>query len=103
MDKRNHDVTNKIFEVLNKVKGFDVAIRNPKTGKLLIRHNNINFYVTIEPVYNDNETGKKRETEQFDKLLNQIIGFLINSYRKESQYNDSRRTYFRIIKFTIRR
>lgn len=69
MDNRNHDVTNKMFEVLNNVKGFDVASRNPKTGKLLIRHNNINFYVTIEPVYNDNEEGKKRETEPFDETV----------------------------------
>ena len=30
MDNRNYDVTNKIFEVLNNVKGFDVAMSNPR-------------------------------------------------------------------------
>ena len=30
MDERNYNVTNKVFEVLNNVKGFDVAISNPR-------------------------------------------------------------------------
>lgn len=45
MDDRNYDVTNKMTEVLNNVKGFDVAMSNPRQGKMLVCHNGINFYM----------------------------------------------------------
>lgn len=30
MDNRNYDITNRITEVLNSVKGFDAAMSNPR-------------------------------------------------------------------------
>ena len=69
MDDRNYDVTNKMTEVLNNVKGFDVAMSNPRQGKMLVRHNGINFYVTIEPIFNDNEEGRKADSEPFEEVV----------------------------------
>ena len=51
MDNRNYDVTNKIFEVLDNVKGFDVAMSNPRKGRIIARYNGISFCVTIEPIF----------------------------------------------------
>ncbi len=69
MDDRNYDITNKLTEVLNNVKGFDVAMSNPKSGKLLVRHNGTSFYVTIEPVFNDNAEGKEADSRPFDEIV----------------------------------
>lgn len=69
MDDRNYDVTNKMTEILNNVKGFDVAMSNPRQGKMLVRHNGISFYVTIEPIFNDNEEGKKADNEPFEEVV----------------------------------
>jgi len=41
MDDRNYDITNKLTEVLNDVKGFDAAMSNPRQGKMLVRYNGI--------------------------------------------------------------
>ena len=54
MDDRNYEITNKLTDVLNNVKGFDAAMSNPRQGKILVRYNDISFYITIEPVFNDN-------------------------------------------------
>ena len=69
MDNRNYDVTNKIFEVLNNVKGFDVAMSNPRNGKIMARYNGVSFYINIEPVFNDNEEGKKADNKPFDEII----------------------------------
>lgn len=69
MDSRNHDVTNKIFDVLNNVKGFDVAMGNPKNGRIMARYNGITFYVNIEPVFNDTPEGRDADTKSFDEIV----------------------------------
>lgn len=69
MDDRNYDITIKITEVLNNVKGFDAAMSNPRSGKLLVRHNGTSFYVTIEPVFNDNAEGKETDSKPFDEIV----------------------------------
>ena len=69
MDNRNCDVTNKIFEVLNNVKGFDVAMSNPREGKIIARHNGISFYVTIEPIFNDNAEGREADNKPFEEVV----------------------------------
>lgn len=68
MDNRNYNVTNKVFEILNNVKGFDVAMSNPRAGKILVRHNGISFYMTIEPVFNDNEEGREADNKSFAEI-----------------------------------
>ena len=69
MDDRNYNITNKLTEVLNNVKGFDAAMSNPRKGRMLVRHNGISFYVTIEPVFNDNEEGKKADSKPFEEVV----------------------------------
>ena len=69
MDNRNYDVTNKIFEVLDNVKGFDVAMSNPREGKIIARHNGISFYVTIEPIFNDNAEGREADNKPFEEVV----------------------------------
>lgn len=69
MDDRNYDITNKLTEVLNNVKGFDAAMSNPRQGKMLVRHNGISYYVTIEPVFNDNAEGKKADSKPFEEVV----------------------------------
>ena len=68
MDNRNYEITNRMTEVLNNVKGFDAAMSNPRQGKILVRYNGISFYVTIEPVFNDNAEGKEADSKPFDEV-----------------------------------
>lgn len=68
MDDRNYNVTNKVFEVLNNIKGFDVAMSNPRKGKIIVRHNGINYYMTIEPIFNDNKEGKEADSKSFEEI-----------------------------------
>lgn len=35
MDSRNYNITHKIFDVLNHIKGFEVAMESGATGNLL--------------------------------------------------------------------
>ena len=69
MDDRNYEITNKLNDVLNNVKGFDAAMSNPRQGKMLVRYNGISFYITIEPVFNDNTEGKKADIKPFDEVV----------------------------------
>lgn len=69
MDDRNYEITNKLNDVLNNVKGFDAAMSNPRQGKMLVRYNGISFYITIEPVFNDNIEGKKADSKPFEEVV----------------------------------
>lgn len=44
---------NTIFETLNARKGFDVAMANPRSGRLIIKHNGISFFLEITPIYKE--------------------------------------------------
>lgn len=57
-DTRNFNATNKIFEVLKNIKGFDIAMNDPNTGKLIVRYNGDSFYLTLSPIYNSNDDEK---------------------------------------------
>lgn len=70
MDRRNIAITNKMAEVLNNVKGFEAAMSNPKNGKILVRHNGVSFYVTVDPVFNDNIEGEKADSRPFEEIVN---------------------------------
>lgn len=72
MDRRNVAITNKMTEVLNNVKGFEAAISNPSKGKMLVRHNGVSFYVTVEPVFNDNERGKEADSRTFEEIVESV-------------------------------
>lgn len=69
IDDRNYEITNKLNDVLNNVKGFDAAMSNPRQGKMLVRYNGISFYITIEPVFNDNTEGKKADSKSFEEVI----------------------------------
>ena len=69
MDGRNYEITNKLFEVLNNVKGFDVAMNNPRNGKLIARYNGVSFCINIKPIFNDNEDGKKADEKPFEEIV----------------------------------
>lgn len=69
MNNRNYDVTNKIFEVLGNVKEFDVAMTNPKKGKIIARYNGISFGVTIKPIFNDNAEGREADNKSFEEVV----------------------------------
>lgn len=69
MDDRNYTITNKVFEVLNNVKGFDVAMSNPREGKIIVRHKGISYYMTIEPIFNDNEEGREADSKSFEEIV----------------------------------
>ncbi len=68
-DERNYDITNKIFSVLNNVKGFEVALGNPKNGVIIARYEGTSFYINIEPIFNNNEEGKEADTKPFDEIV----------------------------------
>lgn len=69
MDNRNYEITNRVNDVLNNVKEFDAAISNPRQDKMLVRYNGISFYITIEPVFNDNTEGKKVDSKPFEEVI----------------------------------
>lgn len=69
MDNRNYEITNRVNDVLNNVKEFDAAISNPRQDKMLVRYNGISFYITIEPVFNDNTEGKKADSKPFEAVV----------------------------------
>lgn len=69
MDERNYEVTNKVFEVLDNIKGFDVAMSNPREGKIIARYNGISFYVSIEPIFNDNAEGREADNKPFSEIV----------------------------------
>lgn len=69
MDDRNYEITNKLNEVLNNVKGFGAVMSNPAQGKMLVRYNGISFYITIEPVFNDNTEGRKADSKPFEEVV----------------------------------
>ena len=68
MDERKYNVTNKIFEVLNNVKGFDVAMANPRKGKIIVRYEGVSFYMNIEPIFNDNDEGREMDSKPFEYI-----------------------------------
>lgn len=69
MDKRNYDVTNKMFSVLNDTKGFEVAMGAPSSGKLLIKYSGTTYRVEVSPAYRDNDVGSFREKQAFEDIV----------------------------------
>ena len=69
MDDRNYDVTNEVFDILNKIKGFDVAMSNPRKGTIILRHNGISFYMNIDPIFNDNDEGRELDSKPFEEIV----------------------------------
>ena len=66
MDDRNYDITNRINEILSQIKGFDnVALSNPRVGKIILRYRGEDFILSIEPVYGDS----KDVPENFGKTI----------------------------------
>ena len=51
VDDRNYETTNALAETLNARKGFEVAMGNPRKGRLIIRHNGTSFFLEITPIY----------------------------------------------------
>ena len=68
MDKRNGKITNKIFEILNNIKGFDVAMSNPNNGIIIAKYDNINYYISVDPIFNDNEEGREMDSKPFEYI-----------------------------------
>ena len=66
MDDRNYDITNKINEILYQIKGFDnVALSNPRVGKIILRYRGEDFILSIDTVYGDS----KDVPEDFGKTI----------------------------------
>lgn len=70
-DNRNYNVTNEIFHMLNKTKGFEVAMENPKEGVIIIRYNGTSFVLNIDPIFNNNLPGMYEEEKPFSEIVNQ--------------------------------
>lgn len=67
-DDRNYEVTNKTFEVLNNIKGFDVAISSPRNGKLVIKYKNTHFLMEINPIFNV----EYEPTQDFHEVIKEL-------------------------------
>ena len=59
-DNRNYNVTIKVAEVLDLVKGFDVARGTPRSGKIIIRYEDVNYILNIVPLYTEDGDNKVR-------------------------------------------
>lgn len=69
MDERNFNVTHKVVDVLNDIKGFDVAMENPRKGTIIAKYQGTSFYINIEPIFNDNDEGKEADTKPFEEIV----------------------------------
>lgn len=69
MDRRNYDVIHKLFSVLNNVKGFEVAMGNPRTGKLILNYNGTNFTVELDPMFTDTAIGNAMDKRPFTEIV----------------------------------
>lgn len=69
MDARNYSITGKIFEILNMIKGFEVATSNPAKGKIIARYKGVSYYIEISPIFNDNEEGKEADSKPFKNVV----------------------------------
>lgn len=67
MDDRNYEVTNKVFEVLNNIKGFEVAMSNPKKGIILARYKGETFTIDIDPLFTNANAGSTKSFEEIAK------------------------------------
>ena len=68
-DNRNVNITNKVFEVLNNTKNFEVALSNPQKGILIVNYQGTNFYLNIEPMFNDNPEGNAEDAKPFAEVV----------------------------------
>ena len=66
---RNYNITTKVCGVLNDIKGFEVAMNNPKKGKLIAKYEGVSFCVSIEPLFNDNEAGRAADSKPFEEIV----------------------------------
>lgn len=55
--------------MLNNTKGFEVAMENGATGKLIVNYKGTNFLVVIDPIFNDNEEGRIEDNKSFEKVV----------------------------------
>ncbi len=67
-DNRNYGISNKIYEILNQIKGFDVAMGNPADGKILVKYDNIYFELSIKPCYSE-EDDKEFKSRPFAEMV----------------------------------
>ena len=73
-DKRNVEITNKVYQVLNEVKGFDVAMGDPHNGKVLARFGDDNFVITIEPAYHEEDKDRApKDIHEFADNMKYIL------------------------------
>lgn len=69
MDRKNIAATEKMAEVFNNVKGFEMAISNPATGKMLMRYNGVSFLVTIDAIYGNSSRGHEADSRPFEEIV----------------------------------
>lgn len=49
MNNSVYDITNRIFDVLNNTKGFEVELTKPGEGKIAVNYNGADFTLALEP------------------------------------------------------
>ena len=67
IDDRNYEVTCKVAEILNNIKGFDVALGAPRNGNIIIKYNNTNYLLNISPLYTE-DGDEKRQNVAFEDI-----------------------------------
>lgn len=77
-DDRNYEITVRTREVLNEIKGFEVASGAPRTGRLIVRFTDRSgktddFLMELSPLYSEPSSGM-----DFDKVVAQN-GFMLRS------------------------
>jgi len=49
-DDRKYDITNKVYEVLDDIKGFEIARGEPRTGNMIIRYKGNLYLLELSPL-----------------------------------------------------
>ena len=76
-DDRNYDVTIKVGDVLNDIKGFEIARGEPRTGNMIIRYKGTSYLLNISPLLKE-EVEKDYKDADFHEIVDKF-SYLLHS------------------------
>lgn len=69
-EKANYEIITDLSKKINEFKGYDSSYTNPRTGRMIVSRDGVNFYVTFEPICTTDEKSLASLTRSSDWWLN---------------------------------
>lgn len=76
-DDRKYDITNKVYEVLDDIKGFEIARGEPRTGNMIVRYKDTNYLLNISPLFKE-DYDKDYKDADFHEIVDKF-SYLLHS------------------------